>query len=528
MLKKFSVLLRSFPTKITLLLILSMLFAAVLSDALIYEHYVKFQFNKMRENLTTIAKTSVLMIDADILSRIPMNRAGADTEEYKLIISKLRLIKDAVPKIAYIYTLAKTANPGIYKFIVDADPEAQGLDKATAWPGDEYDGSEAPEMAMGFTQACADKKIVTDAWGKLLSGYAPIRNASGKTIAILGMDIRADDVYNMHKILYMRAIFVFLLVTIIAVAMGIVISIRITGPIKNLVDGTRHLAAGDLEYKVKVIGDDEIAALAKSFNKMSGDILSYISELKRTTAEKESLLKELEIAKDIQRSFLPLSAPRIDGAQIASVTVPAKIVGGDFYDFIPIDKERWGLLVADVSGKGMPAALFMALSRTVFRASAMGRSSISDVIVKANRLIIEDSRTSLFVTLFYAMLNYKEMKLEYANEGHNPPLLIRRNDEIILLKSQGIPLGLVKDIEVKTDEVKLEKGDIIAIYTDGIVESVDFSGEQFQTGRLSKVIIDNRALSSEDIVSKVKEALTDFVGDQPQFDDITLMIIKIS
>jgi sigma-B regulation protein RsbU (phosphoserine phosphatase) len=235
----------------------------------------------------------------------------------------------------------------------------------------------------------------------------------------------------------------------------------------------------------------------------------------------------LEIAKGIQQSFLPDVAPSIEGFDIAAMSLPARMVGGDFYDFIPIDKDKWGLVVADVSGKGVPAALFMALSRTLVRATTKGKSSLEDSIKQANQLIVEDSKTNMFVTLFYAVLDSKKMSLKYVNAGHNPPLLFKGgSSDILLLEAMGIPLGVLADRDISSKEVKMKKGDVAVLYTDGVTEALNDKGEQFEVERLSEIVRQNRNLSAAEIIQSIQQELEGFVGKRPQFDDITLMVVK--
>lgn len=520
--------LRSFGTKITLVLIFSMLFSASLSNFLISEYALQQQFSRLRENLITLAKIAALMVDADTITKVPLNKEGVNAPEYKSIAKTLSTIKEATPHITYIYTLAKTDREGIFKFIVDPNPIVKNAkNTATSFPGELYDGSKLPELTKALTTPSADKKIDADEWGMVLSGYAPIRDHAGKTVAVLGVDIMANDIHALQKELQKRAFFVLFLGVVLFVILGIIISRRITNPIKRLIAGTRHFAKGELSYKVSAEGDDEIAELSRSFNSMSSDLMRHIEELEKTTTEKERLLKELEIAKGIQQSFLPDSVPEMDGFEFAAASFPARVVGGDFYDFIPIEKGRWGIAVADVSGKGIPAALFMALSRTLIRATATGKPHVAEALETANRLIMEGSKTSLFVTVFYGILDSKNMGFKYTNAGHNPPLLVHgETADIMLLEAKGIPLGLMPEIKAVAEEITLKKGDVIALYTDGVTEALNDNKEQFEITRLSKVISENRSKTAQQILDKVREDLKAFVGNQPQFDDITLMIIK--
>jgi sigma-B regulation protein RsbU (phosphoserine phosphatase) len=320
----------------------------------------------------------------------------------------------------------------------------------------------------------------------------------------------------------------FALLFVLILATSLLLSKRIVNPIMTLTKGAQAIGAGDLDSRVDVKSGDELEILANSFNKMATDLQEHMAELQRTTAEKERLIKELEIAKGIQQSFLPEKEPQIPGIDIAASNIPAREVGGDFYDFIPIAANKWGLTIADVSGKGVPAALFMALSRTLVRASTLSNPNVKDGIERANSLICADSKSGMFVTLFYAILDVKKRSLKYVNAGHNPPLLIKEpSSDILLLKAKGIALGVTEGVKLEEAETQIEKGDIIVLYTDGVTEAINEKEEQFGQQRLLKIIEKNRLLPASDIVRKVQEEVKAFSGNQPQFDDITLMIIKV-
>lgn len=524
---KITKLFSGFRAKITIVLIFSMLFVGALSNFLIYKYALDFQFQQLRDKLMAISRTAALLIDADALIQVPLKKEGINSAQYKTIAKQLLEVKEVNPSIAYIYTMAKTSKPTIFQFVVDPEPEPEAEEEASAYPGDEYDASRFPQMVKAFNGPSADNQMQRDEWGVFLSGYAPIRNTKGEAVAILGVDMEASDVYGVQQQVKARALVVLIVGILLSVILGMVISSRVAKPIKDLVKGTRYIASGHLDYNVEVKGKDEIAELGNAFNKMSTDLGVYIEELKRTTAEKQRLLKELEIAKGIQQSFLPSSVPKFKGLEVAATSLPARMVGGDFYDFIPIEKDKWGLVVADVSGKGIPAALFMALSRTLIRATTRAKLSIVDSIIQANRFIVEDGRVNMFVTLFYAVLDAKKMTLQYVNAGHNPPLLLKSSgSDITLLEAQGIPLGVFTDIDISVDEISLKKGDLVTLYTDGITEAINEEKEQFQVERLSNVVRKNRNLSAKHIMEKIQEELDTFVGTQSQFDDITLMILK--
>ena len=335
---------------------------------------------------------------------------------------------------------------------------------------------------------------------------------------------------RIHKRLQrMEKIFIGIFIIILLAVFGLTffLSRLITNPIVALRNGAAAIGGGNLDHRVAVKTGDELQDLAGSLNKMAADLKEYMEELRVTTAEKERMTKELEIGKGIQQSFLPESNPEIPGIEIAAFNIPALEVGGDFYDFIPITKDRWGLVIADVSGKGVPAALFMAISRTLIRAHTTRNSTAVNAVTDANRMICEDSKSCMFVTLFYAILDSKKKTLTNVNAGHNPPMLFRVGSvDIALMKAKGIALGVIEEVELEEVELELKEDDIVVLYTDGVTEAINENQESFGEERLMKVIQENRDLPMGNIIDSIRDEVITFAGDQPQFDDITLMALK--
>ena len=322
---------------------------------------------------------------------------------------------------------------------------------------------------------------------------------------------------------------VFFVAALLAVGgMVFLLSRMITGPIKALTAGSETIGRGNLDYKVEIHTGDELEALANSFNKMASDLRRYTADLRRTTAERERVERELEIARGIQQSFLPEAAPLIQGVDLAALNLPAKEVGGDFYDFIPVGSSKWGLVIADVSGKGVPGALFMALSRTLVRVNVNDTVTASEAICRSNELIAQNDRSNMFVTLFYGVLDPARMTLTYVSAGHNPPFIIRRGaTDVIMLKAEGIALGIIPDIELEEKEIALDSGDVVVLYTDGVTEAINGREEEFGQDRLKAVAEQARDLSASEIAQRIKDGVLEFSRGQPQFDDLTLMVLKV-
>ncbi len=248
--------------------------------------------------------------------------------------------------------------------------------------------------------------------------------------------------------------------------------------------------------------------------------------LRRAEKTLERSKAELRIASDIQRSFLPEHIPPVAGFDMAAISIPAMEVGGDFYDFIP-GNGSVGMVIADVSGKSIPAALFMALSRTIVRANATHHERGIDVLQEANDMISADSHSGMFVTLFYGVLDQSSRDLVYANAGHPPPILLRGgSDEIVKLDVTGIALGAISGVEYEERKVALLPGDMVILYTDGVTEAINSDVEQYGLKRLCTVAQRYRNLSSQGIIEKILEDISQFSGEQAQFDDITMIIAK--
>ncbi|MBN2381921.1 SpoIIE family protein phosphatase [bacterium] len=252
----------------------------------------------------------------------------------------------------------------------------------------------------------------------------------------------------------------------------------------------------------------------------------FIAEKK----EKERMLQELEIARKIQDSLLPEKTPTISGLEIGAITFPAKEVGGDFYDFIQVDPDNTGFVIADVSGKGVPAAIFMSLSRAIIRANAVRNPNGAEAIVHANKLIEEDSKTCMFVTVFYGIFETAAKQFRYVNAGHNPPLFFRAESAGFesLKTAGGMALGIIPEIELTENRVALQSGDLIVMYTDGITEAFNDKSEEFGEERLMEVIRTNHQLSAPDLVKSIIDAVVSFAAGEPQTDDITLIVLKMT
>jgi sigma-B regulation protein RsbU (phosphoserine phosphatase) len=398
--------------------------------------------------------------------------------------------------------------------------------------------SSQPVSGIGTTLSEGDKKLLDEAMSSkemhsalqdnILRVANPVLGENGDVQTAILVYLTTENLQAAIRDTILRCVLISLIVIAAGVLLSFLISNGITRPIRKLTAAVQVMGKGDLSRMVEVETKDEVGVLAHSFNKMAEDLKSYIEDLRRTTAEKERVEKELEIGRGIQQSFLPEAPPEVPGFDIAALNSPALEVGGDFYDFIPVALDKWGLVIADVSGKGVPAALFMALSRTLIRANAVDNPTVSQAILKANKMIAEQDRANMFVTLFYGVLDTGKKTITYVNAGHNPPLVLsKKGGDIVMLAAKGIALGIMSDITLEEKEVPLREGDVVILFTDGVTESINRKQEQFGQERLIKLIEENRTLSAREIVNKIEQKVAAFSEGQSQFDDLTLVAVKV-
>ncbi|MBI3652480.1 MAG: SpoIIE family protein phosphatase [Acidobacteria bacterium] len=242
--------------------------------------------------------------------------------------------------------------------------------------------------------------------------------------------------------------------------------------------------------------------------------------------EKRRMEEELKVASEIQMRLQPVSPPKLAGWDMTAVSFPCREIGGDYYDYIPRRDGKLALAVGDVSGKGTGAALLMSSVHAAVRAQAQTNASISEVMCEINCYIYENSPSNKYLTLFYSVLEPTTGELTYSNGGHNTPLLMRANGEMVKLDKGGLPVGLMPEITYDEDKVQFQAGDVLVIYSDGITESVNLEDEEFGEERLIEVVKNHLHRSASGIRDRIDEALARFVGTAATVDDMTVMIVK--
>ncbi len=347
----------------------------------------------------------------------------------------------------------------------------------------------------------------------------------------------------------------FFIIALLAIISAIFLTRSITGAVYYLYEGTRRVEAGDFDHEIPITGHDQLGKLSLSFNQMTRSIRELLS----VSAEKQRLDQEMTFAAKVQSQLFPRSVPKCERLDFApGICIPARLVSGDYYDFLEVTPGIIGIVVADVCGKGVSAALMMAnlqanlrgqvqayhdtyslkvniAAKQESRERVIGGSQSSHpvrrIVQRVNQQIVDSVMDASYITFFYAEFNEQSSTLRYTNAGHNPPLLLRWNGEgepkIERLESGGTVLGLFREIEYEDADLKLESGDVVVVFTDGLIEAHNPQNEEFGEERVIETLIKHRHLSATKIERQILDAVREWTQDAEQEDDLTLVIFKL-
>ncbi len=300
---------------------------------------------------------------------------------------------------------------------------------------------------------------------------------------------------------------------------------NINDPIQQLSQIALKISRGNLNQSIQLNEPSELAQLAKVFNKMKLDIKTHLMQLAKISSEKEKIESELAIAKTIQASALPTDFPQNKNFELLAMMTPAREVGGDFYDFFPVDENHLAFLMADVSGKGITAALYMMSAKTAIKNMLQAGYPLQEAISKANKTLCDNHARGMFVTAFVGIMNLKSGKVEYINAGHCPPLHKTSTGYAYVDVVRNLVLGVTPNYQYEVGHFNLKKGEQLFLYTDGVTEAQTKGEKLFGPERLKKVL-NQKKLSLPDTLTHVRKSIQRFVKDAPQSDDITMMIVK--
>ena len=397
-------------------------------------------------------------------------------------------------------------------------------------------GKEMSEKAFSKSPEQLFTLNSSDEYGFLLTACSPIYDSSGEPVALLALDMTMDGMIDEMADTVIGTLLSLTFFMLVCVGVFFIFAQRkLIHPIRQLTNAADLMIDNlekDVGYEADIYTGDEIQELAESFEKMDTELREYIKENSRITAEKERLGAELDMARNIQASQLPnVFPPFPDRGEFdiyASMT-PAKEVGGDFYDFFFIDDDHLGIVIADVSGKGVPAALFMMISKMLIHNYAMLGQSPAEVLENANAAICENNTERMFVTVWFGILELSTGKVVSGNAGHEYPVIRQPDGSFELIKDKhDFVLGGIKKKKYREQEFTLGRGGTLFVYTDGVPEATDANEELFGTARLIEALNADSGASPEQLLKNVHTAVNDFVGDAPQFDDLTMLAVRLN
>lgn len=514
--------------------------ALCLSSVLLIVSY-RFHKNSMYENYemvaTNIAKIAETQLNPDKFQHYLDSKIKDD--EYNKSFEILCDIREN-GGIEYLYIVKPELEEVFYVMDTDTSEDAIPLGYHEPY----YEGAFADNVERLVKGEAIEPIISDEEYGWLMTVMHPLQDSKGNPAGYICVDISMYDV--MMELNEFRSQMIFLLLMITLILSGIFIYLAsnvLVKPIRNLA-----LSAGKLVQKKEedsqnetkvfeesvITSKDEIGYLYKSLVQMEFNMNQYIIHLMEVTTEKERIGAELNVATQIQADMLPNIFPAFPDRKefdiFASMT-PAKEVGGDFYDFFMVDEEHLAIIMADVSGKGVPAALFMVIAKTLIKNHVQNKETPAEVLHNVNNQLCENNEVGMFVTAWLGIINVCTGHVDYVNAGHNYPLVLRENGEVEWVKCRpSLVLGGMENIKYRQHELELEPGDTLYLYTDGVTEALNKELELYGDERLEAVMSkpECRAMNPEMLINSMMENVYHFADGAEQADDITMLAVKLS
>ena len=416
--------------------------------------------------------------------------------------------------------LRQSENKALGSFLTKAQKESTPLEIVPV-DGEDYYLCGAPMEAVGWTVLLGVQKSVSDIPAQtLLTQYDSINEKAMQ-------DYAAGSARSQRSLLIWTVILL-----ILATIGALTVAGRIVKPIEHMTTRIGDLSGNDLAFEMEDAykTGDEIEVLAQAFATLSRRTRDYISQITEITAEKERISTELELATRIQADMLPNVFPAFPERQefdIFATMTPAKEVGGDFYDFFLIDEDHLGIVMADVSGKGVPAALFMMMSKILANNYAMMGGNPAKVLEQVNAQICKNNEEEMFVTVWFGVMTISTGKVVAANAGHEYPIIRKPDGNFELYKDRhGFVIGGMDGMQYKEYEFMLERGGTLFLYTDGVAEATNAHNELFGTDRMLEALNQDPDADPKSLLRMMRQSVDAFVGEAPQFDDLTMLALK--
>ena len=512
-------------------ILFGLMMALTLSLSSYYRFNVVIKRNYENTTLQT-AQTALTFLDVDNFSDYIQNPSARQE-----ILSKWQKIVDT-QNAMFIYAIKPDDNFDTVCFILSAKNSTSDyplFESGYVMPTTslEYKKAYIELYERGKEHATIMRHDEEDSTGDHITVMVPIKSSSGFVEGILCVQGQMSELDGEKNFFLKRTVAATLIVLVVAFPFGLrYLNRHLLNPLNSLTQGVKEIFDGNLDKKIAIRTRDELQTLAENFNTMTEELKAQMANLAKVTAERERIATELEVATRIQLSMLPKDFSVDERVEIFATMTPAKEVGGDLYDFYKLDENHLMITIADVSGKGVPAALFMVAAITNLRNSTATLQSPDDLkvaIEKTNDSLCANNDGELFVTAFSGVLDLRTGIFRYVNAGHNPPLIRQRGKNFEELPMElNFVLGGWEDWQYIQQEIQLEVGDTIFLYTDGVTEATNSSGKLYSLECLQKFLNDlDKTKSAKEILSAVHESLQQFSGDAAQADDITMLAVKM-
>ncbi len=453
-----------------------------------------------------------------------------DMPEYKNVLKELRQTQElGISTLSSVYTCyyTKTKSGTYYAvYLVDAafdDPCPPGVVEHV---------EEAPWEIINDPSIETEPYITnTEMYGWLVTGLAPVYDSNGEFAGYATIDLSMDEIKAKESsFIQVLTLLLIILTAIICIVTLVIIDFSVIRPVNKLsnvatgyIDGNENR---DKFASLDIRRSDEIGNLSDAMKKMEKDLGTYIDDLTAVTAEKERVSAELNVATRIQEDMLPKDFPERNDISLYAAMTPAKEVGGDFYDFFFVDDDHIALVIADVSGKGVPAALFSVVSKVVIRNQVHAGGTPAEVLERTNSILCSNNGSGLFVTVWLGILDLKTGDVEYVNAGHEYPIISPKDKHAEIIEKDSFPpLAAMEGIEYINERLHLNNGDNLILYTDGVPEAKAADGSRFGMDRLVEIVERNKGSAPEKLVNDIKKDVDDFQSDKDPFDDVTIMSI---
>lgn len=518
--------LKSFAARLSMVFFLSSAFVLVGIFTFFYFKATKLRDDAFRQYLENLTQVSANLIPGEDIQTIPLTAGCEKLSDTLALIKKLRSIRAVDSDIYDAYIMVKDSDPDYVRFVTNADRE-----RTPVGCGERYDIRYAPEIPRGFQKSYTDLKPQTDRWGTWVSAFAPVKTRSGETVGIIGIDIAQQTVIEIRQEFFSLFLVSIGGCLVFSLAIGLLSSFWLTRPIRRVVKGMETVGGGNLEHKLEHFNETEFDRMSGIFNKMTVSLRRMMHELAETVRENERVRREMEIATEIQRSIFPEHPPEVKGLEIEAKSVPAKEVGGDYYDFIFVpSRNQVGFIIADASGKGLPGTLYMTRSRSVFRVISSEEVHPGKILDRSNNYIAADASSGkgMFITVLYLLYDEEKKQMFCANAGHYPPLWFKAKEKAFVeIKTSGVPVGIIPGQTYQEEMIQLAPHDLLVMYTDGVTEAKAEDGSMFGIEKLKRLIEENSSLSAHDLFLKIQAGIKEFIGQAPPFDDMTLIVVRV-